>query len=184
LDAVFGLVCHQIPSRSASVDGASFPLCFRCMGMYTAIAVATPFWFLARSERRLDRRALKLLVLLSIGLAPMVADGTGNHLGLWDTADPIRTVTGILAGCSLVALVAVACRDGLPKHAAVWSVLSPSAAVALLIIVTWTGPGSLTALAVVMLAALIHLLARLAFLVAEGLVRSVDRNMYRSGDPR
>jgi hypothetical protein len=38
LDAVGGIICHQLPERSFAIDGRQLPVCGRCLGLYAGAA--------------------------------------------------------------------------------------------------------------------------------------------------
>ena len=83
--------CHQKESRSWHLNGNQMPLCSRCTAIYLGLAIGTLIMAFYRFEIPLWAVFLFLL--------PMAIDGTGQTiLGLWESTNIIRTITGLLAG--------------------------------------------------------------------------------------
>jgi len=97
---LYHLTCHQLPERSFFVFGHKMALCARCSSLYLSFWGVGLFYGLWRStplSRRyhLSPLSLKLLFLLAL---PMAIDGTGQLLGLWESTNTLRAITGALAG--------------------------------------------------------------------------------------
>ncbi len=104
LSDLFGLFCHQWPDRSPQLDGAVFPLCYRCAGLYLGILAS--YLYLAWSggwRRRLPQ--LKVVIGSSALIVPFLIDGWGNTLGLWSAPGSVRSLTGLAAGVVLPLLL-------------------------------------------------------------------------------
>ena len=113
------LICHQQPARSFHLDGAQYPVCARCMGLYVGAVLGVLGWCViagvksapsARGRRIVAndwlRRALVVVAmptLVSVALAWM---------GVWDGTNVVRAVFAVPLG-AVVALIlaAVAARD-------------------------------------------------------------------------
>lgn len=82
--------CHQKASRSLYINGNEMPYCARDVGIFFGMMLGCLFglYFV------LD---LKLWYIVG-GLAPMAVDGVGQMLGLWESVNPVRLLTGGLAG--------------------------------------------------------------------------------------
>lgn len=104
LDALLGLVCHQLPDRSPAFADARFPLCYRCAGLYLGIAAAYATLAVTGGRRR-RLPGPRAATLASLFLLPLLVDGWANLLGLWSTAAWARALTGALAGIALPALL-------------------------------------------------------------------------------
>jgi uncharacterized membrane protein len=91
----FSYVCHQIPERSFFIAGHQFAVCARCTGLYAGFAVATIFYPLVRSLRRISAPPRKWLF---IAAAPLAADFTVGFLGIWENTHSSRFITGALLG--------------------------------------------------------------------------------------
>src|SRR5262245_18148918 len=92
-----GLLCHQIPERSPQFEGAVFPMCFRCAGLY--FGVLASFGFLAVTggfRRRLPE--LRYALWISMLTVPLMVDGFANMFHLWSTAGWVRALTGVGVG--------------------------------------------------------------------------------------
>lgn len=96
-----GGVCHQYAARTIEVGGRLLPLCARCTGIYIGFFVAAGYFFAAK---RLAGD--KILVgwqipLAALSFLPFMLDGAGSYLGLWESNNWIRILTGLPAGVSL-----------------------------------------------------------------------------------
>ncbi len=82
--------CHQKAGRSLYVNGNEMPYCSRDLGIFIGMMLGCLFG----SYIVLD---LKVWYILG-ALAPMGVDGVGQMLGLWESTNPVRLLTGGLAG--------------------------------------------------------------------------------------
>jgi uncharacterized membrane protein len=93
-----GRVCHQRPERSFWTDGAPWPVCGRCSGLYVAAPIGA---IAALAVRR--RRATSA----SIGWLIAAAVPTALTLGLeWSGLTPMSSLTRALAALPLGAAAA------------------------------------------------------------------------------
>ena len=93
-------VCHRMPSRSFWFLEVPLGLCSRCTGVYSSAFVAAiilPFSGLPRNNN--------FLAYSFLGLLPLIADGTLEHLGVYSGNSVLRFCTGILFGYSIIAIV-------------------------------------------------------------------------------
>ena len=100
-----GLLCHQLPDRSPQFQGAVFPQCFRCAGLY--LGLLSSFVVLAVNggwQRRLP--VLRCTLWISLLTVPLMIDGWANMIRLWSTAGWVRALTGV--GVARAACVASA----------------------------------------------------------------------------
>lgn len=82
--------CHQRASRSLFINGNEMPYCARCTGIFVGLFIGAAFSLFI---------ILDLKVWYIIGaLVPMGIDGVGQMLGLWESSNLVRVVTGGLAG--------------------------------------------------------------------------------------
>lgn len=79
-------------------EGIQFPVCYRCMGLFTAMAVSYIFIKIMKSTVSLSKYQS---YWLAVFMLPLCMDGVGISLGLWDSVGYIRTVTGVLVGISI-----------------------------------------------------------------------------------
>lgn len=95
----FSMVCHQLPNRSPHIDGVSFAVCHRCLGVYTGLLIATfVFLVIRRWDGWIGNR---LKVLLAIFALPLVIDWGLNYTPLPDNTPVSRMITGGMLGLAL-----------------------------------------------------------------------------------
>jgi uncharacterized membrane protein len=91
----FSRVCHQLDDRSIHVFGQKFGVCIRCTSIYFSFLaglIVYPFIRPLDSANPPGRRWLILAV------APMVLDALLNDLGIHQSGEVSRVLTGSLAG--------------------------------------------------------------------------------------
>ena len=101
--------CHQIPSRSFEAGGLVFSVCARDTGIYLGLIFTVLVAFILYS--RLGRKPGDLpptfyLVALVFMALPMAIDGGTSYLGLRETNNTIRYLTGFGMGISCGSLIA------------------------------------------------------------------------------
>ena len=93
---LFRPFCHGIVSRCFLLWGAPMPICARCTGIYLGLfAGLTIFLILGRSGR-LAFPTPALFVLIS----PLALDGVSQAMGLRESTNELRIVTGLIAGAA------------------------------------------------------------------------------------
>lgn len=105
-----GAFCHQLPERSIYVAGVQLPVCARCFGVYSSVAVCSLFLAAAKRLSASKPPSLIITLLLSAALLPLMADGFLSYIGIYETTNFVRVTTGALAGCSLMLLTHLAIR--------------------------------------------------------------------------
>ena len=100
LDTLIGVFCHQLPERSPHFMGQTFPVCFRCAGLYLGM-ISTYLCLCVSGGLRRCLPSNVNAILCSVWLLPLLIDGWGNWLGWWVTSGPVRAVTGLAAGVVL-----------------------------------------------------------------------------------
>lgn len=107
------LVCHQKPERSFHRDGAQFPVCARCQGLYVGALVGVIGWVVlagsggiaaARSRRVFERNTLRATMLAVA--APTIFTLAFAWLGVWDPSNVWRAVLAVPLGAAIAAVVA------------------------------------------------------------------------------
>lgn len=91
-------VCHQIPERSFFIQNLQFPLCARCTGIYTGMFLSFLYLFISNRYKGNKPPTIKHLIIMVILWLPMMIDGASSYLGLRDTNNAIRLITGLLFG--------------------------------------------------------------------------------------
>jgi len=91
--------CHQIASRSLFLNGNEMPFCARDVGLFIGLAAGfglMTFW----------RRKVSPILALA-GLAPMGIDGGLQLLTSYESNNPLRLATGMIAGFGLALLLSL-----------------------------------------------------------------------------
>ena len=104
-NAIGGMICHRLPSRSVTVSGRFLPVCARCTGIYVSAAVSVMIYFAVRRLRGNRPPATAEAVLTVLCLAPFLIDGAGSYAGLWASNNFLRILTGALAGFPIITLL-------------------------------------------------------------------------------
>ena len=86
-------MCHQRADRSFFLGGNEMAFCARCIGVWLGIFVG--LLCITFLEVPLDFRLAWVFLL---GLLPIMVDGGGQLLGLWESTNIVRLLTGLLAG--------------------------------------------------------------------------------------
>ncbi|MDD1746524.1 MAG: DUF2085 domain-containing protein [Methanomassiliicoccales archaeon] len=98
--------CHQLASRSYYLNGNEMPFCARDLGIFIGMALGMALAFVTKVRPP--------FLLLILGLVPMALDGGLQLLTDYESTNPVRLLTGMLAGVSvafLIHLIAMNMRD-------------------------------------------------------------------------
>jgi uncharacterized membrane protein len=90
--------CHQLASRSLFLNGNQMPFCARDVGLFLGLVVGL---FTATFVRW---KIPPLLVLM--GLVPIAIDGGLQQVTSYESINPLRLATGLVAGLVLALLFA------------------------------------------------------------------------------
>lgn len=90
-------LCHRIPERSFFIKGHQFPVCARCTGFYTGLAVYLIVNFFYRHPY--DFRMLLISMILMI---PVAVDGLTQYFGPRESNNNLRFITGFIGGVGLI----------------------------------------------------------------------------------
>ena len=82
--------CHQKASRTLFINGNEMPYCSRDLGIFIGMMLGSLLGLFIVLD-------LKVWYIIG-GLGPMGVDGVGQLIGLWESTNPVRLVTGGLAG--------------------------------------------------------------------------------------
>lgn len=94
-------VCHCLPSRTLTVGGHLLPVCSRCTGIYIGIAATYIFLISRRGFKVNALPSLWASLAVAAMLLPMSVDGVSSYLGLRETTNMLRFLTGLVAGAAL-----------------------------------------------------------------------------------
>ncbi len=86
-------LCHQKPTRTFILNGNQMPFCSRCTAIWVGITIG--LGILTFFHIPLDNRFLFLVIF---SLIPIGIDGTGQLLGLWESSQLSRVITGSFVG--------------------------------------------------------------------------------------
>ncbi len=86
------LGCHQRADRSFFLRGRQFPVCARCTGVLLGYLPAVPSFFLLGASWR----------AAAAGMAVMLADWLLQRLGVAESTNPRRLLTGVLGGYGIM----------------------------------------------------------------------------------
>lgn len=91
----FGLICHQMPSRSFFIFGHQMGVCSRCFGVYSGLlagVLAYPLW------RRIENTDPLPRFWLFAAMIPIGLDWSLTILGIWENTFTTRFVSGSILG--------------------------------------------------------------------------------------
>ncbi len=91
--------CHQLASRSYYLNGNQMPFCSRDVGLFIGLALGFAIATLYRVK-------INPLLLL-LGLVPIGVDGGLQLVTSYESTNPIRLATGIVAGVALSFILAL-----------------------------------------------------------------------------
>ncbi len=90
--------CHQIAERSYSLNGNQMPFCARDLGLFAGLAAG--FGFVAFFELVLNP------LFAVLGLVPIGIDGGLQLVTSYESSNPLRLITGVVAGITLAVIIA------------------------------------------------------------------------------
>lgn len=91
----FARICHQLDERSLHLFGAKFGVCIRCTSIYFSFFAGLIVYPFARSLRS---KAIPGRRWLLVAIVPMALDALLNDLGILQSGEISRIVTGSTAG--------------------------------------------------------------------------------------
>lgn len=98
-------VCHQIPSRTLVIGGIYMPLAGRTNGIYIGFLISAIILFVLYRKRENEWPPLYILIIFFILIISTGVDWALSHMGLYESSNSIRFITGFLAGSSIMAIV-------------------------------------------------------------------------------
>lgn len=94
-------ICHQIPERTFNINGHYLPVCARDTGIYIGIFSSLLYLYVSKrncADMIPNKKNSFILLLCSM---PLIIDGFGSYLHVYETNNVLRLSTGILFGMSL-----------------------------------------------------------------------------------
>jgi uncharacterized membrane protein len=95
--------CHQISGRSHYLNGNQMPFCSRDEGLFLGLAIGMAVAIVTRYE-------ISALGLI-LGIAPIAIDGLAQILTDYESTNPLRVITGLLAGIVISLLISLFIRE-------------------------------------------------------------------------
>ncbi len=89
--------CHRIPERSFFIKGHQFPVCARCTGFYTGLAL-----YIIMNHFYPHGYNIEMLIISIILMTPVAIDGTTQYFGSRESTNPLRFATGLIGGVGLI----------------------------------------------------------------------------------
>ena len=86
-------LCHQKAERSFFLNDNQMPFCSRCSAIWIGLVIGLGiliFYTIVLDE--------KFLYLILLSFIPIGVDGVGQLIGLWESTNGIRVITGVIVG--------------------------------------------------------------------------------------
>jgi uncharacterized membrane protein len=93
-----GRVCHQQPERSFHSDGAQWPVCARCAGLYLAAPLAAGWFLTRRRGAQITPAAYRGMALAAV---PTVVTLVWEWGGLGTPPNVVRFLTALPLGAAV-----------------------------------------------------------------------------------
>ena len=100
--------CHQYADRSFEAGGLVFCVCARDTGIYLGLMATLAILIILYAHLREKPAAMPPVWAIITGvllIVPMAVDGVGSYLGLHETNNLLRYITGYLCGTGLAVIV-------------------------------------------------------------------------------
>lgn len=101
-------VCHQMAERSFLWGNGTMPLCARCTGIYIGVFFALCFFLWKKRLEGNRPFSAKQIFWMLLCIIPMAADGFCSYIGLWESNQLLRVLTGSLIGAVVPGLLLLA----------------------------------------------------------------------------
>jgi uncharacterized membrane protein len=98
LDFLGRAICHQLEERSLVVSGEALVVCARDTGIYIGIFSTLIYLHFFKREKNMTIPSIKISFLLLLFLVPLIIDGLGSYLNVFESTNVRRLVTGTLFG--------------------------------------------------------------------------------------
>lgn len=94
-------ICHQLEERSLHASGETLSVCARDTGIYIGIFSSLIYLHLTKRKKSLTIPSVKTSLFLLLFLVPLMIDGLGSYLHLFESSNIRRLLTGICFGLVL-----------------------------------------------------------------------------------
>ncbi|MDD1747995.1 MAG: DUF2085 domain-containing protein [Methanomassiliicoccales archaeon] len=94
-------LCHQLPERSFLIGGYQLPVCARDTGTMLGFGLVLVYYLARKRWKRAGLPDVPVLMAAGIGFALFAFDGLSSYIGLRDTSNEIRLITGLGFGLSI-----------------------------------------------------------------------------------
>ena len=110
-DAIGYAICHRIPERSLTTyNDRPLPLCARCSGIYSGVALGLGMIFLMGKSRANQLPHWKIGAAFGFFVVVLGIDGINSYLhlfpnfegGLYEPSNTLRVITGVFCGLTLI----------------------------------------------------------------------------------
>jgi uncharacterized membrane protein len=98
-------VCHQMPSRTIVMGGVYLPLAGRTSGIYIGFLISAIILFALFRKRENGLAPLHIMIIFYLFIFSTMFDWLGSYLGLYESSNNIRFITGFLTGSSIMAII-------------------------------------------------------------------------------
>ena len=103
-DKIGFAVCHQIPSRTIIIGKVYLPLCGRTSGIYIGFLISAITLFIIFRKKENGLAPLYIIIIFCLFIFSTGLDWALSHLGIYESSNNIRFITGFLAGSSIIAI--------------------------------------------------------------------------------
>ncbi|QCJ44020.1 DUF2085 domain-containing protein [Bacillus sp. S3] len=94
-------ICHQLEERSLQASGETLSVCARDTGIYIGIFSTLIYLHLFKRGAKITIPTIKISLFLLLLMVPLMIDGLGSYLHLFETDNTRRLLTGISFGLAL-----------------------------------------------------------------------------------
>ncbi|MEH7501313.1 DUF2085 domain-containing protein [Neobacillus drentensis] len=87
-------ICHQLEERSLQAAGETLSVCARDTGIYLGIFSSLTYLHIFKRHRDITIPSVKISFFLLLFMVPMMIDGLGSYLHLFESTNVRRLVSG------------------------------------------------------------------------------------------
>jgi uncharacterized membrane protein len=91
-------ICHQLEDRSLQAAGETLSVCARDTGIYLGIFSSLAYLHIFKRHRDITIPSVKISFFLLLFMVPMMIDGLGSYLHLFESTNVRRLVSGTSFG--------------------------------------------------------------------------------------